>query len=69
MSHDPAKWRYSVIVLTRFAGVICLMIGIAAFRGMLPFPQVGALLLIGGGLFVFFLMPLFLARRWRTPPR
>ena len=68
MSRDPARARFAAINLARLAGVALVLVGMLAANGKIglarPFPYV----LLGLGLFLVFLVPAWLIRRWRTPP-
>lgn len=61
-----ARQRFIVITAMRFAGVGLVMLGFAIVRGLVDLPYaVGVVLAVVGFLDVF-VMPVFLARRWKA---
>ena len=61
-----ARQRFIVITAMRFAGVGLVMLGFAIVRGHIDLPYaVGVILAVVGFLDVF-VMPTFLARRWKA---
>lgn len=64
---DPAQARFFVISITRLIGVACVILGILVNQGRIDWPQWLGWLLLANGLFDIFVLPLVLARRWRTP--
>ena len=64
---DPAAARFWTIQLLRLSGVVLVVLGVMIVGGViaLPAPVGVALLLVG--LVDFLVVPLILARRWRTP--
>lgn len=66
---DPAALRFAIMQFVRLAGMACAVAGaIVLSERWIAAPEIGAVLLVGGAL-AFFLIPLLLARRWRTPDR
>jgi hypothetical protein len=64
---DPAMGRHFSIVAVRFTGVLMILLGIMMVRGAIETVAGLGYVLIGIGLIEVFLLPLFLARRWRSP--
>lgn len=64
---DPAKARFFTISVLRLVGVACVIIGILVNQGRIEWPQWLGWVLMGIGLVDVFVLPLVLARRWRTP--
>jgi hypothetical protein len=64
---DPAKAKFYFIAAQRIAGVVLVILGIMAMEGRLDWGEgVGAVLAVVG-LIDFFLVPLLLARLWKSP--
>ena len=66
---DPAKARFAAINGARVMGVASVIIGmLMATNRLLPeFPDWVGYILIGSGLLDVFVVPTFLARKWRSP--
>jgi len=83
MSYDPlsgepapakipdamAKQRFMAMQVMRLFGVALFVFGIVIIRGILPLPRVAGYVLAVVGIFDMFIMPVILARRWKSPPR
>ena len=65
---DPARARFFVLNAVRVTGVALVAIGILVLRGVIDLPELIGWVLIPVGLLEVFVMPLVLARKWRTPP-
>ena len=66
---DPAKARFYFIAAHRVVGVVLLVLGIMAMEGRIDWGEgVGKVLAIVG-LIDFFLIPLMLARMWKSLPQ
>lgn len=70
MSPDPARPRYFVMVFARLAGVAVAIFGLLALNGNIAgvTPLAGGVFLVIG-MAVMAVVPVWMARRWRTPPR
>lgn len=68
MSDDPAQARFFIIALLRLLGVAAVILGILVVRAIVGWPAPLGYALLAIGLADFFIVPLVLARRWRTPP-
>jgi len=66
---DPAAARFAVINAVRLLGVGCVLAGMLMANGRLfaGLPGWVTYLLLANGLVDVFVIPLFLARKWRTP--
>ena len=62
-----ARNRYFVIQLMRILGVALVLVGILVVRGKIAIEPVAGYAFIAIGLADVFVMPLVLARKWRTP--
>lgn len=69
---DPAKGRFVVIQLARLAGVFMVLLGVLLqdhrVEALREVPAAAGYVLIVVGMLDVFVMPLILARKWRTPP-
>ena len=68
-SEEVARGRWMAINAVRIAGVAMVVIGILGLRGVFEYPSIAAWILIGVGLLDVFVIPRFMARKWRSPPR
>lgn len=77
MNHDlsgaPAptaleKKRFLAIQLMRLMGAALVILGVLIAGGKIDLPVLVGYVLVLAGLVDLFVMPLVLARRWRTPP-
>ena len=64
---DPAKARFVAIMLMRFSGAALIMLGLGVQVGKLDLPAVTGPIFAFIGMFDMFVMPVILARRWKTP--
>jgi hypothetical protein len=64
-----ARNRWMVIQAARVGGVVMVVIGLLALRDRIALPPIAGYLLLAVGLADIFLVPQFLARKWRTPPQ
>ena len=67
VSDDVARGRFMAINAVRIAGVAMVLVGILAVQGVFEFPAIAGYILIGVGLVDIFVMPLVMARKWRSP--
>ena len=67
VSDEVARNRWLVINMLRLGGVAMVVAGMLGTRQVIAIPMIAAYALIAIGLFDIFLVPLFLARKWRTP--
>ncbi len=64
---DPARARFLFIAAHRLIGAVLVMLGMLAMQGALDWGKGLGKVLAITGLIVFFVVPLVLARAWRTP--
>lgn len=68
---DPAIARFAVLQVLRLTGALLVLLGVVALSHRFPaldaIPEVAAYAIIAVGLADFFVMPMLLARRWRSP--
>ena len=67
VSDEVARGRWLTINVLRLGGVAMVIAGMLGTRQVIAIPVIAAYALIGIGLLDIFLVPLFLARKWRTP--
>ena len=69
---DPAAARWAAIQLARAGAVACALAGIAVLarrtEAVAGVPLWAGAVLLAAGLFALFVVPVSLARRWRSPP-
>jgi hypothetical protein len=68
-SRDPAKARFYFIAAHRVIGAVMIMLGILAMQGALDWGEGLGKVLAIVGLIDFFVVPLMLARLWRSLPK
>ena len=72
--HDPslaearARRNHFMIASHRLIGAVLVVLGMLIVAGRIEASQSIGWLLIGFGIFDFFIFPRMLARRYRTPP-
>lgn len=62
-----AQKRWMAITVLRLVGVLMVVAGILAVNGAIALPVEAGYVLIALGVLDTFLVPQFLARRWRSP--
>jgi hypothetical protein len=67
VSEEVARARFFTIGAVRIGGVVMVLIGLLGLRGYFEYPEIAAYILIVVGLLDVFLVPLLLARKWRSP--
>lgn len=68
MDDSQARNRYLAISLLRLGGALAIMFGLVIAAGRLPeVPRIVGIIAVLVGALDFALVPLWLARRWRTP--
>jgi len=67
VSDEVARGRWLTINVLRLGGVAMVVAGMLGTRQVLEIPMIAAYALIAIGLLDIFLVPLLLARKWRTP--
>ena len=70
-SPDPAQGRFVIIQLARMVGVFLVLFGVLLQAGRIGalanVPRETGYVLIVIGMIDVFVMPVYLARRWRSP--
>jgi hypothetical protein len=63
-----AQYRFLVINIIRITGAIILVLGLAVIaRGVFGLPKAAGYLLFLVGIVDFMLVPLLLAKKWKSP--
>ena len=65
---DPAKARFIALTLIRWSGVALVLVGMLIYSGRIAAPAVVGVILVAAGLFDAFVMPVILARKWKSKP-
>ena len=68
VSEETARNRWAVIQALRLGGVALVLVGILIRYEVIPAPMAVGFVLMAIGLIDVVLVPMLLARRWRTPP-
>lgn len=63
---DPAKRRFWLLNLARFAGIILVLLGMTGFSGKGSVSEAQGAVLMAGGLMSFFGLPTLLAKHWKS---
>ena len=63
---DPARARFLALTLIRWTGVGLVLLGLLVNAGKIELPGIAGIILVAFGLFDAFVMPVILARRWKT---
>ena len=67
---DPAVARFAILQMVRLSGAVLLFLGVALLSSKAPWlphlPDAVGYILIVLGMIEFFVVPLILARRWRS---
>jgi hypothetical protein len=64
---DPARPRYLFLSLQRLIGAGLILLGLLALNGGLGWGKSAGVVLVLVGLIDFAVVPILLARRWRSP--
>jgi hypothetical protein len=67
MTEDPAQGKWMIMQAVRLAGVVQVVLGILVITGKIDWPAVIGYVLAGNGLLDVFVIPLVLAKRWKSP--
>jgi hypothetical protein len=67
MTEAQAKSRFLMIQLVRLTGVAMVLIGLLIALGKVNVPSPAGFVLIGAGMIETFVLPMLLARGWKTP--
>lgn len=66
---DPARQRFFAIHLIRLTGLLLAGFGLLAIAGRVDLPKAAGVAMFVVGLIDAIVVPLILARKWRTPPQ
>ncbi len=66
---DPAKARFYFIAAHRLVGAVLIVLGMLAMQGVLDWGEGIGKVIALVGLIDFFVIPLILARMWRSLPK
>lgn len=66
-AEDLARKRFLAMTLVRFAGVAMAFLGIAILAGKVDLPMIAGFLFLILGAVDAMIMPLVLAKRWKSP--
>ncbi|MBL0923278.1 MAG: hypothetical protein IBJ12_02275 [Sphingomonadaceae bacterium] len=65
-----AQYRFLVLNIIRITGAAMLVLGLAVIaREAFGLPRAAGYVLFVAGLAEFILVPVFLARKWKSPPQ
>lgn len=67
MTEDPAQGKWMIMQAVRLAGVVQVVLGILVITGKIDWPAAIGYVLAGNGLLDVFVIPLVLAKRWKSP--
>lgn len=67
VSDDVARGRWLAINAVRLGGVAMVVVGILGVQRVFEYPAFAGYVLIGVGLLDVFVVPLLMARKWRSP--
>ena len=63
-----AQYRFLILNLVRISGAIMLVLGLAIIaRGVFGLPELAGYVLFVIGIIDFMLVPLLLAKKWKSP--
>jgi hypothetical protein len=66
---DPAKQRFIVLQLMRLSGAFFALLGLLVVAGKADLPKAAGYAFLVVGFVDLFVVPLLLARRWKSPPQ
>ena len=69
MNEDQAKSRFIAINAIRLTGIAMFLVGLLIVAGKIELPAIAGYVLLAMGLVEILVMPVILARRWKTPPQ
>lgn len=67
MSNDSAKARFIIIQLVRLTGVGLVLLGLVIINGAIGLPSIAGYVIFIVGLLDALIVPVLLARAWKTP--
>ena len=70
MNHeDQAKQRFLILSLIRLSSTALAVVGLLIVAGKIDIPRPAGAAFAVFGLLEFLVLPLFLARKWKTPDK
>ena len=66
---DMAKQRFFLLSAIRLLSVAIIVVGLLSLTGKIDMPRPAGAAFAVFGLLEFLLLPLFLARKWKTPDK
>ena len=67
VSDDEVRKRWVVISAVRLSGAAMVVVGLMMIVGRIEAPPLVGYVILGVGLMDIFVIPLVLARKWRSP--
>lgn len=67
MTEDPAKARFMILNLVRVTGMALALLGLAIIAGKVAVPREVGYVFFVVGLLDALIVPIILARKWKTP--
>ena len=67
MNDDQARNRFFILQALRLAGIVQVVAGLAITTDALALPHIVGYLLIANGMVDTFVLPVMLAKRWKSP--
>jgi hypothetical protein len=64
---DPAQARYLVLTLLRLSGVALIVVGLLVINRRIDLPEMAGYAFLAVGVADALVMPVMLARRWKSP--
>lgn len=65
---DPARQRFVVLQLLRLSGAFFALLGILVLARRVDLPAAAGYVFLVVGFLDLFVVPMLLARRWKSPP-
>ena len=66
---DMAKQRFFLLSAIRLLSIAIIVVGLLSLTGMIDMPRPAGAAFAVFGLLEFLFLPLFLARKWKTPDK
>ena len=66
---DPARQRFIALQLLRLSGAVFALLGLLVVAKRIDMPLVAGYVFLAVGFLDLFVVPLLLAKRWKSPPQ
>lgn len=66
---DPARQRFIALQLLRLSGAVFALLGLLVVAKRIDMPLVAGYVFLVVGFLDLFVVPLLLAKRWKSPPQ